>query len=271
MLVDACFFSLFLLPLHFTTCWTAVTVVQTKNWPDLSSFSLHCPLDHSFFTLQVALFELQDVTLLVHAYQKHNIHRKELIGWLALGANSSGEEQLAHWNDMMEAKGDQVSFFPSFVLATHNRCKWSVDDATDAKIDANVHVNMCLSVSHFDPVNVNVEPCHCLLHPVFILFHFTSSPLLQPFRHYSPQGLSWNNNECSKQWDNLAKRDNLSATVFFSMVYLMTILCFLFLHSQIDVHEWHYSNCTQFHWFVLNIWQIVQLLKIKIEKEKFVS
>ena len=55
------------------------------------------------------LFELQDVTLLVHAYQKYNIKRKDLIGWLALGANSSGEEQLAHWNDMMEAKGDQVS------------------------------------------------------------------------------------------------------------------------------------------------------------------
>lgn len=64
----------------------------------------------SFFTHQVPLFELQDVTLLVHAYQKHNIQRKELIGWLALGANSSGEEQLAHWNEMMAAKGEQVSF-----------------------------------------------------------------------------------------------------------------------------------------------------------------
>jgi len=34
--------------------------------------------------------------------------RKEMIGWVALGQNSSGEEELLHWQDMKESGNQQV-------------------------------------------------------------------------------------------------------------------------------------------------------------------
>lgn len=39
--------------------------------------------------------------------------RKEMIGWFSLGLNSSGDEELSHWNDMRENRGEQV-------------CRWHV-------------------------------------------------------------------------------------------------------------------------------------------------
>lgn len=66
------------------------------------------PLFKETFVFQVALFQLPDVTLMVSVYNKRSMKRKEMIGWFSLGLNSSGEEELAHWNDMRENKGEQV-------------------------------------------------------------------------------------------------------------------------------------------------------------------
>lgn len=66
------------------------------------------PLFKETFMFQVALFQLPEVTLTVAVYNKRSIKRKEMIGWFSLGLNSSGEEELAHWNEMRDSKGEQV-------------------------------------------------------------------------------------------------------------------------------------------------------------------
>lgn len=57
---------------------------------------------------QVALFQLGDVTLFLSIYNRRRggMGRKgrEMIGWLSLGLNSSGSEELQHWNDMRTAR-----------------------------------------------------------------------------------------------------------------------------------------------------------------------
>ncbi|CAJ1073965.1 synaptotagmin-14 [Xyrichtys novacula] len=60
------------------------------------------------FIFQVALFQLSDVTLILSVYNKRSMKRKEMIGWISLGLNSSGEEELAHWTQMKESKGQKV-------------------------------------------------------------------------------------------------------------------------------------------------------------------
>ncbi|RWS11654.1 Synaptotagmin-14-like protein, partial [Dinothrombium tinctorium] len=67
------------------------------------------PLFKETFVFQVALFQLPDVSLMISVYNKRSMKRKEMIGWFSLGLCSSGEEELAHWNDMRETKGEQVS------------------------------------------------------------------------------------------------------------------------------------------------------------------
>lgn len=67
------------------------------------------PLYKEMFMYQVALFQLPDVTLMVSVYNKRSMKRKEMIGWFSLGYNNSGEEELSHWDDMRENKGEQVS------------------------------------------------------------------------------------------------------------------------------------------------------------------
>lgn len=71
------------------------------------------PLFKETFMFQVALFQLADVTLMVSVYNKKSMKKKEMIGWFALGLNSSGEEESSHWTDMRESKGDNV-------------CRWHV-------------------------------------------------------------------------------------------------------------------------------------------------
>ncbi|XP_046401589.1 synaptotagmin-16 [Ischnura elegans] len=71
------------------------------------------PLFKEVFMFQVALFQLPDVTLMISVYNKRSMKRKEMVGWFSLGLNSSGEEELAHWNDMRDAKGEQI-------------CRWHV-------------------------------------------------------------------------------------------------------------------------------------------------
>ncbi|XP_052769908.1 synaptotagmin-14-like isoform X2 [Mya arenaria] len=71
------------------------------------------PLFKETFMFQVALFQLADVTLMVSVYNKKSMKKKEMIGWFALGLNSSGDEESSHWTDMRESKGDQI-------------CRWHV-------------------------------------------------------------------------------------------------------------------------------------------------
>ncbi|XP_004426280.2 PREDICTED: synaptotagmin-16 [Ceratotherium simum simum] len=66
------------------------------------------PVYKETFVFQVALFQLSDVTLMISIYNRRTMKRKEMIGWIALGQNSSGEEEQDHWEEMKEAKGQQV-------------------------------------------------------------------------------------------------------------------------------------------------------------------
>ncbi|KAJ7345278.1 hypothetical protein JRQ81_001228 [Phrynocephalus forsythii] len=66
------------------------------------------PVYKETFVFQVALFQLSDVTLMISVYNRRSIKRKEMIGWLSMGQNSSGEEELSHWQEMKESKGQQV-------------------------------------------------------------------------------------------------------------------------------------------------------------------
>lgn len=67
-------------------------------------------LFYLFSIFKVPLFQLPDVTLMVSVFNKQNMKRvrKEMIGWFSLGMNSSGEEELTHWNDMKDNHGEQV-------------------------------------------------------------------------------------------------------------------------------------------------------------------
>ncbi|XP_037550742.1 synaptotagmin-16 [Nematolebias whitei] len=71
------------------------------------------PVYKETFVFQVALFQLSDVTLLLSIYNRRSMKRKEMVGWVALGQNSSGEEEQLHWQDMKEGRGQQV-------------CRWHV-------------------------------------------------------------------------------------------------------------------------------------------------
>lgn len=66
------------------------------------------PVYKETFVFQVALFQLSDVTLMIAVYSRRTMKRKEMIGWLALGQNSSGEEEQEHWEEMKESKGQQI-------------------------------------------------------------------------------------------------------------------------------------------------------------------
>ncbi|XP_071564762.1 synaptotagmin-14 isoform X3 [Temnothorax nylanderi] len=66
------------------------------------------PLYKETFIFQIALFQLGDVTLFLSVYNRRRggMGRKgrEMIGWLSLGLNSSGSEELQHWNEMRTAR-----------------------------------------------------------------------------------------------------------------------------------------------------------------------
>ncbi|KAJ8341311.1 hypothetical protein SKAU_G00336020 [Synaphobranchus kaupii] len=71
------------------------------------------PVYKETFVFQVALFQLSDVTLMVSIYNRRSMKRKEMVGWISMGQNSSGEEEQLHWQDMKESRGQQV-------------CRWHV-------------------------------------------------------------------------------------------------------------------------------------------------
>ncbi|XP_049284106.1 synaptotagmin-9 isoform X2 [Anopheles funestus] len=61
------------------------------------------PLFKETFIFQVAMFQLNDVTLIVSVYAKRNMKRNEMVGWFSMGLNSSGPEEMIHWNEMRES------------------------------------------------------------------------------------------------------------------------------------------------------------------------
>ncbi|XP_061742126.1 synaptotagmin-16 isoform X2 [Nerophis ophidion] len=71
------------------------------------------PVYKETFVFQVALFQLSDVTLMLSVYNRRSLKRKEMVGWVAMGQNSSGEEEELHWRDMRDGRGQQV-------------CRWHV-------------------------------------------------------------------------------------------------------------------------------------------------
>ncbi|KAM6204071.1 synaptotagmin-16 isoform 2-T2 [Sarcoramphus papa] len=66
------------------------------------------PIYKETFIFQVALFQLSDVTLMISIYNRRSMKRKEMIGWISMGQNSSGEEEQSHWQEMKESKGMQI-------------------------------------------------------------------------------------------------------------------------------------------------------------------
>ncbi|XP_076201750.1 synaptotagmin-16 isoform X2 [Aptenodytes patagonicus] len=66
------------------------------------------PVYKETFIFQVALFQLSDVTLMISIYNRRSMKRKEMIGWISMGQNNSGEEEQSHWQEMKESKGTQV-------------------------------------------------------------------------------------------------------------------------------------------------------------------
>ncbi|XP_064011656.1 synaptotagmin-16 isoform X2 [Pogoniulus pusillus] len=66
------------------------------------------PVYKETFIFQVALFQLSDVTLMISIYNRRSMKRKEMVGWISMGQNSSGEEEQSHWQEMKESKGTQV-------------------------------------------------------------------------------------------------------------------------------------------------------------------
>ncbi|KAK2505310.1 hypothetical protein MC885_021714 [Smutsia gigantea] len=51
------------------------------------------PVCKETFVFQVALFQLSDVTLMISIYNRCTMKCKDMIGWIALGQTSSGEEE----------------------------------------------------------------------------------------------------------------------------------------------------------------------------------
>ncbi|XP_072895619.1 synaptotagmin-16-like isoform X2 [Hemitrygon akajei] len=66
------------------------------------------PVYKETFIFQVALFQLSEVSLMISIYNRRSMKRKEMIGWISMGQNSSGEEEQNHWLEMKECQSHQV-------------------------------------------------------------------------------------------------------------------------------------------------------------------
>uniref|UniRef100_UPI00398F6EE7 synaptotagmin-16 n=1 Tax=Pristiophorus japonicus TaxID=55135 RepID=UPI00398F6EE7 len=66
------------------------------------------PVYKETFIFQVALFQLSEVTLMISIYNRRSMKRKEMIGWISMGQNNSGDEEQNHWLEMKESKSHQV-------------------------------------------------------------------------------------------------------------------------------------------------------------------
>lgn len=62
------------------------------------------------FVYEISERDLSDVTLMfsVIAISKAR-KKKEMLGWFSLGKNYSGQEEIRHWNDMIQSKEQKIS------------------------------------------------------------------------------------------------------------------------------------------------------------------
>ena len=57
------------------------------------------------FVFQIIEFELPSVSLMFSVVNIKKMRRKEIIGWFSMGRDNTGEDEEAHWKEMIEAKG----------------------------------------------------------------------------------------------------------------------------------------------------------------------
>lgn len=107
------FYLIFQIMIYFADTYVKLTLLNSMG-QEMSKCKTSIrrgqpnPVYKETFVFQVALFQLSDVTLILSVYNKRSMKRKEMIGWISLGLNSSGEDELNHWTEMKESKGQQV-------------------------------------------------------------------------------------------------------------------------------------------------------------------
>ncbi|CBY08530.1 unnamed protein product [Oikopleura dioica] len=68
------------------------------------------PVYKESFFFQVALSQLSQMTLLISVFSRKGMagRKKEMIGWISLGANSSAQDEADHWEEMRRSLNTQV-------------------------------------------------------------------------------------------------------------------------------------------------------------------
>lgn len=62
------------------------------------------------FMYEISEKDLQLVTLTIEVITISKARKKkEMIGWFSLGKNFSGQEEIRHWNDMIQEKEQTIS------------------------------------------------------------------------------------------------------------------------------------------------------------------
>ncbi|CDS37462.1 synaptotagmin [Echinococcus multilocularis] len=61
------------------------------------------------FAFDMNALNPREVTLFVRVFQKHHVHKSENLGWFAIGAKNNGEEERSHWNEMLQAQGQEIT------------------------------------------------------------------------------------------------------------------------------------------------------------------
>ncbi|CAG5100151.1 Oidioi.mRNA.OKI2018_I69.XSR.g16867.t1.cds [Oikopleura dioica] len=68
------------------------------------------PVYKESFFFQVALSQLSQITVLISVFSRKGMagRKKEMIGWISLGANSSAQDEADHWEEMRRSLNTQV-------------------------------------------------------------------------------------------------------------------------------------------------------------------
>lgn len=70
------------------------------------------------FMYEISEKDLQLVTLTIAVITISRARkRKDMIGWFSMGKNSSGQEEIRHWNDMIQEKEQKISRWHSLADA----------------------------------------------------------------------------------------------------------------------------------------------------------
>lgn len=71
--------------------------------------SMADPEYNESFMYEISERDLQLVNLNISVIVVTKARKKKEIGWLTLGKNSSGQEEIRHWNDMIQEKEKTLS------------------------------------------------------------------------------------------------------------------------------------------------------------------